>query len=268
MRAGLTSLLLTLAFVACGGGKTESSTTDAGTGNPDTVGTTATGTTGPSTPTTGATTTTTNSSTSTSTTTASTTTDALTTDALTSATTAFDPDCPPGYSPGCCEGDGGCCPCVGFNCADNASSDEIEQFQDCTCQADVCADACSSACAGDGIDVSCFVCADKAGQTTCAAEFAGCGGGFAFTCPPETCDDCRGCARTGACYDAWFACWSDSDCRELLIYCVEYCTDAACEQACNEEFPAGAALHQAYLDCAYCDSCADLCDIDGVACGP
>ena len=255
----LTSLGFTLALVACGPGK--SSTTDATTGNPDTLGTTAPGTTGTTTPTTDAAT-----ATSTSGTAATTTPDGLTTDVVTSTTPME--DCPPGYSAGCCAGDGECCPCVGFNCADDADAAAIQAFQDCACQADVCGDACSIACAGGGIDGSCFVCADKVGQTTCAGEFAACDGHTSFNCPPTDCQGCQWCAQTSDCYDPWFACWSDDACRDLLIFCAESCSDAACEQACNDEFPAGAALHQAYLDCAYCDACADLCDVGGVTCDP
>lgn len=255
----LTSLALTAALAGCGGGKTTSSTTDGGT--TDTAGTTSTGTT--STPTTGAPTT---SSTTTSTTTTSTGTTDFTTDVITTATPGE--NCPPGYSAGCCFGDGECCPCVGFNCTLGATIAETQPFQDCACQADVCADACTFACSTGGIDLSCFVCADKAAQTTCAAEFADCGGTLSFTCPPASCDDCRACAQTGACFDAWFACWSDDACRQLIISCAETCPDAACEQACNDKFPDGAALHQAYLDCAYCDQCAGLCDVDAVTCGP
>src|SRR5262245_43123906 len=110
------------------------------------------------------------------------------------ASTSSGGSCDPGYSAGCCFGDGYCCPCVGFYCAPDADHAAIEAFQQCACAAGVCATECQLACQGGGIDGACFVCASKVAQTTCAAEFAGCSGTLPFACPPATCEACEACS--------------------------------------------------------------------------
>jgi hypothetical protein len=185
------------------------------------------------------------------------------------STTDGGENCPKGYSAGCCFGDGVCCPCVGFDCSFGASSNEIEAFQQCACQQDVCADACQYACEGGGIDVSCFVCADKAGQTTCQQEFMACGGQLDADCAaPADCESCQYCALTGECYDEWLACWQEANgCQDLAIQCEPMCgEDAACLQECANQFPNGPGLYQPYLDCVYCSTCAEQCGDAGVSC--
>lgn len=191
-----------------------------------------------------------------------------TTGSVTTATSGGE-SCSPGYSAGCCFGDGECCPCVGFACEIFADGAAIEAFQQCTCQQGVCADACEVACAGDGIDLSCFICAQKSAQGECKEQFAACDGSFEYTCDaePVSCEECESCSISGACYDAWFACWQDEGgCQDIIIGCEPGCADTACLQKCADDAPAGGQLYQAWLNCTYCDSCSSQCGGDGVQC--
>jgi hypothetical protein len=190
-------------------------------------------------------------------------------------TTSADPDtfgedCEPGYSAGCCFGDGECCPCVGFACEPFGDAAAIEAFQQCTCQSEVCADACEVACVGGGIDGSCFVCAEKAARGACEAEFVGCDGALEFACdaPPASCAECEQCSLTGDCFDAWFACWDDEGgCQDIMLQCEPGCRDQACLQQCADDATAGKELYAAFLSCTYCDRCAEACGDVGVTCG-
>lgn len=265
----LSALSLAVALSGgCGPGTTDTNASDSSS-----AGTTSTtsGTTGTSGTTTGTTGTMTGTSGTTSGTTGAPTTGVDPTGVTSVSSSTGGENCDPGYSAGCCFGDGECCPCVGFDCDPLADAAAIEAFQGCACQLEVCADACAVACAGGGIDNSCFVCADKAGQTTCQQEFAACGGHLDASCdPPEGCPACEYCALTGECYDAWFACWSDvGGCQNLVIQCEPMCgQDPGCLQTCADAFPMGPGLYQAYLDCVYCDTCAGACGDAGVSCGP
>lgn len=270
LRSIYPSALLLQLVTACGpGSSTTPGTTDTSAGTTETPATTEAAGTSTTAPTNS---TEPDTSTGPGTTTPTTTLDPGTTIAPTTSTDpdTFGEDCDPGYSAGCCFGDGECCPCVGFACEPFSEPAAIEAFQQCACQSDVCADACEVACVGGGIDGSCFVCAEKAARGACEAEFVGCNGALEFACdaPPASCGECEQCSLTGDCFDAWFACWDDSGgCQDIMLNCEPGCGDQACLQQCADDATVGKELYQAWLECTYCDKCVEACGDVGVSCG-
>lgn len=160
-----------------------------------------------------------------------------------------------------------CCPCIGYNCAD-WWSDETAAYQACVCQAEVCAEACDGSCQDGGFQISCKLCQFGASGTACAEEFAACGGQTYPKCPPKNCESCGVCSLANECFDAWFACWQDPICFQLIYSCAIACTSPECEAKCEAMFPEAAALHQEYMKCVYCGTCSELCEDNGVECGP
>lgn len=178
----------------------------------------------------------------------------------TTATTSTGESCDPGFSAGCCFGDGSCCPCAAHQCDPLSTHESQIVLTNCLCEADVCGAECASACVGLGIDLSCFVCAQKVGADACSAELAQCNGTTTDCSAPADCNGCRGCADADTCYDAWHACWFDSECQAVMLCSGDFSRDALL--ACLPANPTAEPLLTAYLDCTYCTACTTQCPED------
>lgn len=192
---------------------------------------------------------------------------ATTTSATTSVTSSTGMSCDPGFSAGCCFGDGECCPCAAHACDPLSSHESQIVMTNCLCEPDVCGPECASACVGLGIDVSCFVCAQKKGADACSAELAQCNGTTVDCSAPADCATCRGCGDADGCYDAWHDCWFDEECQAVMLCAGDGTRDALL--ACLPEHPTAEPLLTAYLDCSYCTLCSAECPTESaLQCAP
>jgi len=105
--------------------------------------------------------------------------------------------------------------------------------------------------------------ASSSAASSSAASSSSGGGGTCDTQP--TCADCQDCAFAGACSDETDACLADADCV-ALVDCLDPCTTQACDTACFNAHPSGAAIYDTLAVCVICDECPITCDGPGSGC--
>lgn len=98
------------------------------------------------------------------------------------------------------------------------------------------------------------VCALYPSQGTGVSSSSGGSGG--------SCDSCANASSEGACAGAFNNCAGSQPCVQFY-QCITQCNNQACVNACASQFPTGASLYGAYVDCV-CSVCSTEC---ASACG-